>query len=136
MSANKLSTTDPCWIAHTPEALNPLFIEAISAGNVNAVAALFEAEGQLAPRPGQPVVQGQSAIRATVQGWLNLQLQFLASSRVATQTGDLALLRGPWQVQLLGPNGQLQTQFGRGLEIARRQPDGSWRYVLAVDGDE
>lgn len=136
MSANNLPTTNQRWIAHTPEELNPLFIAAICVGNADAVVALFEAAGQLAPRPGQPVVQGQAAIRATVRGWLHLQLHFLASSRVVTQAGDLALLRGPWQVQLLGPDGQMQTQSGKGLEIARRQPDGSWRYVLAVDGDE
>jgi ketosteroid isomerase-like protein len=123
------------WIAQKPELLNQLFVRAVNAGNVEAVVSLFESDAQLAAQPGQPPVQGQAAIRTVVQGWVALELHFESSSREVIQAGDLALLRGPWQVTLTGPDGQAIIQNGHGLEIARRQPDGSWRYVLGVDGD-
>jgi ketosteroid isomerase-like protein len=102
---------------------------------VDAIVGLFEADAQLAAQPGQPPVQGQAAIRAVVEGWLALGLEFESSSREVTPVGDLALLRGPWQARLTAPDGQTITQNGHGLEIARRQADGNWLYVLAVDGD-
>lgn len=126
---------DERWVARKPELLNQLFVRALHEGNVDAIVGLFEANAQLAARPGQPPVQGQAAIRLVVEGWLAVGLHFESSSREVIPAGDLALLRGPWQAQLTAPDGQTLTQSGHGLEIARRQPDGRWLYVLAVDGE-
>jgi ketosteroid isomerase-like protein len=130
----KLSPTY-VWVARKPEQLHRLFARAVNEGNMEAVVALFEADGQLAAQPGQPPVQGHAAIRTVVEGWMALQLHFQSIDREVIPAGDLALLRGPFQVTLVGPDGQTRTQSGNGLEIARRQPDGSWRYVLGVGAD-
>lgn len=124
------------WVAEKPEELHQLYAQAINEGNVEAVVMLFEKDALLVPRPGQPPVQGEAAIRTVVQGLVALHLQIQLIDRAVVQTDEIALTRGPWQVQINDANGVPQTLSGTGLEVARRQPNGTWRYVMVVGGNE
>ncbi|GIG66137.1 YybH family protein [Phytomonospora endophytica] len=45
------------------------------------------------------------------------------------QAGDIALLAGEWKAVEDGPDGPVTTT-GTSVEVARRQPDGGWLYVI------
>lgn len=124
------------WVAEEPEELHLLYAKAINEGNVEAVVGLFEKDALLVPRPGQPPVQGEAAIRTVIQGLVALHLQIQMIDRAVVQTDEIALTRGPWQVQINDANGVPQILSGTGLEIARRQPNGRWLYVMVVGGNE
>ena len=51
-------------------------------------------------------------------------------TRRVTVRDDLALLSGGWRATGTGPDGQPAALTGTNTEIARRQPDGSWRFVI------
>jgi ketosteroid isomerase-like protein len=46
------------------------------------------------------------------------------------RVGDLALLQGEWAFVGTAPDGSPVELAGRSAEVVRRQPDGSWRYVI------
>ena len=50
----------------------------------------------------------------------------------AVQSGDggLALLRAKWNATGTGPDGKPMTVSGNSTEVVRRQPDGTWRFVI------
>ena len=46
------------------------------------------------------------------------------------QTGDLALVNAKWTLKGTGPDGKEVNLNGRSTEILRKQPDGTWRFVI------
>jgi ketosteroid isomerase-like protein len=49
---------------------------------------------------------------------------------IVVQAGDVALVSGTWT--LTGPDGEPVTMSGRSTDVARQQPDGTWRWVIDV----
>jgi ketosteroid isomerase-like protein len=104
--------------AGRPEDLARMFLERANAGDVSAVVGLYEPGAVLAFPPGEVTV-GSEAIREVYK-------QFLASRPVLTSegqspplvNGDIALT----STRL--PGG------GATVEIARRQPDGTWLWAI------
>ena len=52
------------------------------------------------------------------------------AQRLVSRTDDLALLTSKWEVTMTGPDGQRAKMNGQSVEVARRQPDGSWRFAI------
>ena len=115
--------------ARRPEEVDQLFVQAFSAGDLEALVALYEPAAALMPQPGQ-VVTGREAIREALQGFLTLCGEFRVEAKSVVETGDLALVRSNWSLVGTAPGGCLVNLSGRGSEVVRRQPDGSWLYII------
>ena len=105
-------------LATNPEDLERLFVERVNAGDLDGAAALYEQEAVLADPLGEPR-EGREAIRAALEPLIARGLRLAVEEELPTvRRGDLALTstRGP------GP--------GVRVQVARRQPDGSWRRVI------
>ena len=110
-----------------PEELNACFAHAFNTGDVEQVLALFEPAGQLVSARGGVCV-GWAAIRAELAGYLQRGGTMRIANRVALEFEDFALLRSEWEINFAA--GAPATLRGAGLEVGRRQPDGTWRFVL------
>src|SRR5690349_5154465 len=110
--------------ARRPEEIDQSFAQAFSAGDLEALVALYEPDAVLVPQPGQ-VVTGREAIREALQGFLTLCGEFRIEVKGVVETGDLALVRSNWSLSGAGPGGCLVDLSGRGAEVVRRQPDGT-----------
>ncbi|WP_432037364.1 YybH family protein [Streptomyces cucumeris] len=103
--------------ATEPNDLGRYFIERANAGDVDGLVALYEPNAVLAFPPGN-LATGHAEIRAVFE-------QFVAAAPVLSPgrqhlplvTGDLAMTAAT------------QTNDDVSVEIARRQPDGSWLWV-------
>ena len=115
--------------ARKPEEVDQLFAQAFAAGDLEALVALYEPDAVLVPQPGQ-VVTGKNAIRDALQGFLTLCGEFRREVKSAVQTGDLALVLSDWSLKGTAPGGCLVELSGRGVEVVRRQSDGSWLYSI------
>ena len=115
--------------ARRPEEVDQLFVQAFSAGDLEALVALYEPDAVLVPQSGQ-VVTGREAIRGELQGFLTLCGEFRMELKSVVETGDLALVRSNWSLVGTAPGGCLVDLSGRGSEVVRRQPDGTWLYII------
>lgn len=104
--------------AHEPNDLATFFIERANAGDVDGLVALYEPDAVLAFPPGH-VAHGHDEIRAVYEQFV-AHAPVLAPGRVhdALVGDDLALTASTLT------SGELV------VEVARRQADGSWRWVL------
>ena len=116
--------------ARKPEEVHELFAQAIAAGDVNAVVALYEPDAILVAGPGQ-VVKGRAAIREALGGYLALKPVFTLQSSKVWQSGDTALLLSRWAITETDPSGRRVDSTVQPTSVARRQADGSW--LVAID---
>jgi ketosteroid isomerase-like protein len=105
-------------LAVQPEDLGRYFLERANAGDVEGLVALYEPGAVLAFPPGRLAV-GHEEIRTVYAELLAGKPSFGSVGQPpAVRNGDLALT----STRL--PGG------GATVEVARRQPDGSWRWVI------
>ena len=115
--------------ARKPEEVDKAFAQAFSSGDLEALVALYEPGATLVPQQGQTVT-GTDAIREALQGFLSLCGEFRIEVKSVVHAGDLALVRSDWSLVGTAPGGCMVNLAGRGAEVVRRQPDGTWRYVI------
>ena len=115
--------------ARTPEEVARLFAEAFSAHDLEALMALYEPEATLIPQPGQ-VVTGTEAIREALSGFLALKPKYELEFKKAFQAGDIALLFSEWTLSATDPDGNAIEMAGQAADVARRQPNGTWLFVI------
>jgi uncharacterized protein (TIGR02246 family) len=115
--------------ARNPEELDRLFSEALNAGNLDALVALYEPQATLMPEPGH-VVTGTQAIREALSAFVALKPTLTLEVKTLAQTGDIALTSAKWALAGTGPDGNHTTMNGYSVEVSRRQPDGSWLFVI------
>jgi len=115
--------------ARKPEELDVLFADAINAGDIEALIKLYEPGASLMPEPGQ-VVSGAKAIREALGGFLALKPRIKLDGKKLAEAGDIALTTSKWVLEGTGPDGKPMKMEGQSAEVARRQPDGTWRYAV------
>ena len=115
--------------AKTPEAIDTLFANALNAGDLEALVALYEPNASLMPSPGN-VVSGAAAIREALAGFLAAKPSMTLTARTLSQTGEIALVSAAWQLSMTGEDGTPAQMSGRSVEVVRRQPDGRWLFAI------
>jgi uncharacterized protein (TIGR02246 family) len=115
--------------ATTPEQIHRLFEDAFNAGDIDGLMGLYEPDSVLVPQPGS-VVQGSKQVRAALEGYLALRGRITLDTKLVLTVGDLAYLSNTWSLSGTGPDGNPLTLGATTAEVARRQADGTWRYVI------
>ena len=116
--------------ATEPEQMHSLFEQAFNAGDIEALIALYEPDAALIPQPGV-IVEGTAAIRESLLWFLDRRGQITLDTKLVVRVGDLAYLANRWS--LSGgtmPDGSPAELGATTAELARRQPDGTWLYVI------
>jgi uncharacterized protein (TIGR02246 family) len=116
--------------ATEPEQMHGLFEQAFNAGDIEALMALYEPEAALVPQPGA-VAEGTAAIRESLRWFLDRGGQITLDTKLVLRVGDLAYLSNRWSLTgATMPDGSPAELGAMTAEVARRQPDGAWLYVI------
>jgi uncharacterized protein (TIGR02246 family) len=115
--------------ARKPEELDLLFAQALNAGDVDSMMKLYEPGACLTPQPGQ-AVSGTKAVREALSAFLALKPKIELNVKKLAETGDIALTSAKWVLEGTGPDGSPVKMEGHSAEVSRRQPDGTWLFVI------
>lgn len=110
----------------TPKDMSPALASAFNALDLDAMAALYSEDGVLIDETGAQH-RGVEAIKAALKDMLEAGGAMTSTPRLAVIVGDIALSGADWRLE---PRDGGEPLEGRSLEVLRRQPDGSWRYLI------
>lgn len=113
--------------ATEPAELHTLFTAAINGRDADALLALYEPAG-LAVHLDGSTCEGEAALREMIDELLATIEHIDGETRKVIVAGDIALTSATWRARLAGPDDA--TGEGTTAEVARRQPDGTWRWVI------
>jgi uncharacterized protein (TIGR02246 family) len=117
--------------AYKPEDCDLLLAEALHQGDLETAVALYEPTARLVLYGSGQVVTGHAAIREVLQSSLDLKLHVtMEVTAVQTSEGDLAVTRTKTTATGRDAEGNPVTMAGNTVELVRRQPDGTWRFVI------
>ena len=104
--------------AHEPNDLEKLFVQRVNAGDLEGLLALYETDAVIADGNGE-IATGLEQIRGFLARFLETRPELAPSEQApALCSGDIALTSSRLA------NGDVTA------EVARRQPDGTWRWVV------
>ena len=82
------------------------------------------------PATARATSSGKAAIRQVLHSYLAVQPKIDFEITRIVQAGDIALLRSPWRLTGMGPDGSALQMAHESTDVARRQPDGSWKFAI------
>jgi ketosteroid isomerase-like protein len=113
--------------ASEPEQVIEHFMKLFNSGDMEGLLdELYEDDAVLLPGPGAPLATGKPAIREVLQAFLDMGGTMSLVAATAIPRGDLALTHSTWRLEVPGSDAMQATT----AEVVRRQPDGSWRYII------
>lgn len=115
--------------AKTPEDVDRLFGEHLNAGDIDALVDLYEAGASLVQQDGEAAT-GHAAIRASLEPLFAARPAIRMNVVRVVRGGDVAMLYNDFALSASGPNGEKIEMQGKAIEVVRRQPDGTWKFVI------
>jgi uncharacterized protein (TIGR02246 family) len=116
--------------AMQPEELHRLISAAVTNRDLEAYLALYEPGAALA-KQGGGVAVGSDAIRAEIAPFLAVRGTLTVNTAKVVATAEMALLRSRGAFSGVAPDGSPVTVPEHDAnEVARRQPDGTWLFVV------
>ena len=113
----------------TPQQVLESVVDGINAGDLEALTRLYEPGAAFAAQPGT-LRHGLPGVRASLAAFIAMRGTLDLTVTRTLEVGDLALVAGFWSFAGTGPDGEPVTLTGRNADVLRRQPDGTWRFVI------
>jgi uncharacterized protein (TIGR02246 family) len=114
--------------AKTPAEIDDLLGKALADGDGAAALALYE-PGATFVNEGSAIT-GTDAIRAVLDGFAALRPRVAMNVVAVSKIGDVAVLYNDWSGKGSTPAGEAVELAGRAIEVVRKQPDGTWKYIF------
>ena len=115
--------------AATPEQVLESIVTGINSGDLESLMPLYESEAAFATEPGS-LALGLAGIREALNGFIAMNGTLDLEVTRVLEVDDLALVIGVWSFDGTGPDGEAVRLEARNADILRRQPDGTWRFVI------
>ena len=118
--------------ASTPEDTGRLMGEAITSGDIDAALSLYEPDATFAMPTGfgEGSVTGLDGLREALSGFLAMSPELKVNAEKTLLSGETAMVIGNWTLKGRDAEGNDVDASGRYAAVVRRQPDGSWLYVI------
>lgn len=117
--------------AQKPEECDLLLLKALEQGDLDAAVAMYESNATFVVSTDQ-MVTGQAAIREVMQSFIAAKATFNVETvtAVPSSDGSVAVTRVKGSSTSPGPDGQPVTTPLHSVEVVRKQPDGTWLFII------
>jgi ketosteroid isomerase-like protein len=108
--------------AKNPEEICHLFKQYMAEGDLDSALSVYDQEAVFLNRAGE--VKKGEALRQELAPFAAVKATFDFNIKQVIQSGDIALMHTEWKVSSPEPISVYA------IEVARRQPDGTWRWLI------
>jgi uncharacterized protein (TIGR02246 family) len=112
--------------------LDAAWVKAAASKDSDAWVAFYADNATVLP-PNEKALTGKAAVRRSIGEFLslpNLQLSWEPTKVEVARSGDLAYLYGAYSMTMTDERGKPVTDFGKNVEIWKKQSNGSWRCIV------
>jgi ketosteroid isomerase-like protein len=109
-----------------PSHIDGIFAHGFNFRDVDMLITLYDPDGAVVNRDGS-VAHGHAAIREHLEDLVAIGGEMTSTNFTSLIVGDIALVTAGWLI--VGSHVAPELQ-GRSSEVLRRQPDGSWAYLI------
>lgn len=121
------AVVDPAEARVALDQLAPQYEQALAAGNVEGLMALFTADPIRMP-PDQPIERGRQALEQAFRQFFALGAASIQiDPEDAVIVGSTAVSRGTYRLTITPADGEPITEEGKWINHNQRQEDGSWK---------
>ena len=113
----------------TPEQVLASIVTGINTGDLDSLMPLYETEAAFATQPGS-LAPGAPGVREALSGFISMKGKLDLDVTRVLEVDDLALVIGDWSFNGTGPDGEPVQLAAQNADVLRRQPDGTWRFVI------
>jgi uncharacterized protein (TIGR02246 family) len=113
----------------TPEGVLEAIVAGINSGDLEGLMRLYESNAAFATEPGT-LAPGHAGIRGALTGFISMNGTLDLQVTRVLEVDDLALVIGVWSFDGTGPDGEAVRLEAQNADVLRRQPDGTWRFVI------
>ena len=113
----------------TPVQVLESIVTGINTGNLDSLMPLYESDAAFATQPGS-LAPGAPGIREALGGFISMNGELDLQVTRVLEVDDLALVVGVWTFDGTGPDGEPVHLEANNADVLRRQPDGTWRFVI------
>lgn len=110
-----------------PHEMNETFARAFNTRNLDNLLSLYEPGARLRVDGTEKTLTGAIEIGAELRGLLQAPGTMVSRNNFCIEHGNIALLRADWALVDVDGNAVVS---GRSAEVVRKQPDGSWLYII------
>jgi uncharacterized protein (TIGR02246 family) len=109
--------------AKSPEEICRIFQQYMAEGDIDSVLSVYDPEAVFLNQSGE-VKKGEEGLRQELAPFAAKKASFEFNIRQVIQSGNIALMHTEWKVS------SPQQMSVYAIEVARRQPDGTWRWLI------
>ena len=98
---------------------------AYNTGDADTVLSMYDVNGIIVAEPGNPV-SGKEKFEAAVKAILAIKGKMEIKTVYCLQSGDIAVGRSQWSIT----DGGETKVSAKGVEVMKRQADGTWKVII------
>lgn len=113
-----------------PEEAHQMFAKALKEKDIEQLCSMYSDDAVMVLKEGELTVEGKYRIRRVFRWMIESVTEFELETVYKVETDDTVLVRSKYKSKYVSSDGELEEVTSSGIEVLKKQPDGSWLFVI------